>query len=114
MYSFVEICCLTQGSNPQVETGSGHFSSVYVSPSDGSKADYWSGLRVNIVVSLSQTFGGARILGLVLGYAGTIVQKDANVDAHDGNDASHVEIHHEDALIRGFHTMRIRCLIDGY
>lgn len=29
---------------------------------------------------------------------GAVVQQDRDVDAHDGDDTAHVEVHHEDAL----------------
>ena len=37
-------------------------------------------------------------LVLVACERGTVVEEDADVDAHDGNDAAHVEVHHEHAL----------------
>ena len=27
-----------------------------------------------------------------------VVEQDGDVDAHDGHDAAHVEVHHEDSL----------------
>ena len=33
-----------------------------------------------------------------VGHARTVVQKDSDVDAHDGDDAAAVEIHHEESL----------------
>ena len=33
-----------------------------------------------------------------LGDGWTVVQQHADVDAHDGHDAAHVQVHHEDPL----------------
>ena len=44
------------------------------------------------------------LVGVVLQLAGlacdgrAVVEQDGDVDAHDGHDAAHVEVHHEDSL----------------
>ena len=56
-------------------------------PPDGPEAG--QGPVFGVVVAL--IFAG-------LGNGGAVVDEDADVDAHDGQDGAHVQVHHEDAL----------------
>jgi len=66
----------------------GHLVPVNVCPPDSAEAGDGPVFRVVRVL----VFGGG------LGHGGAVVDQNADVDAHDGNDATDVEVHHEDTL----------------
>ena len=82
---------LTEGPNPEVEAGSGHFVPGDVSAAEGAETADAADLRVPGIV-------GGQLLPGVPGHAGAVVQQHSDVDTHDGDDAPAVEVHHEEVL----------------
>ena len=72
-----------------------------MSPANGAEAVDGSGFRVDDVVPVAlegQGLGGARCSVVGPCDPGAVVDQNADVDAHDGDDASHVKVHHEQTL----------------
>jgi hypothetical protein len=89
---------LTQRTDPQVEARPGDLCPVNVGPPERSKS---AAHRPRLGVHYHAGLGPLARLA-VLAAAGTaaraVVEQYGDVDAHDGNNAAHVQVHHEDAL----------------
>ena len=82
---------LTEGPDPEVEAGPGHFVPGDVGAAESAEAADAPDLRVAGIV-------GGQLLPGVPGHPGAVVQQHRDVDAHDGDDAPAVEVHHEEVL----------------
>ncbi len=98
---------LTQRPDPQVEACAGHLVPVDVGPAQGAEADERARLGVvgrrveghEVAAAGGRALEGVEAVAVAAaGEAGAVVQEDADVDAHDGHDAAHVEVHHEHPL----------------
>ena len=97
---------LTQRAHPQVEAGPGDLGAVDVRPAERPEpAAHGPGLGVARPGGLVGLFGGAARPATAPAAAaaegGAVVEEHGDVDAHYGDDAAHVEIHHEVALSCG-------------
>ena len=81
-----------QGSDTKVEAGPGDFVPGDVSSAECAETADAADLRV-----LTSIMGG-QLLPRVPGHPGAVVQQHGDVDAHDGDDAAAVEVHHEEVL----------------
>ena len=97
---------LTQRAHPQVEAGPGDLSAVDVRPAESPEpAAHRPGLGVARPDGLVGLFGAAATARPAASSAaaegGAVVEEHGDVDAHYGDDAAHVEVHHEVALSCG-------------
>ena len=81
-----------ESSDTKVEAGPGDFVPGDVSPAECAETADAADLWVLTPIMCGQLLPG------VPGHPGAVVQQHRDVDAHDGDDAAAVEVHHEEVL----------------